>query len=89
MTFQKPAPAPKCSTQSALVLVGRRNHPVPWSKGLPGLVNGAHAAGGVGGEDPDAVDLAVAQVQAKEPAGVQNVAHQAAVGGPVHVERVQ
>ena len=58
-------------------------------EGFARLVNGAHAAGGVGGQDPDAVDLAVAQVQAKEPAGVQNVAHQATVGGPVHVERMQ
>lgn len=29
MTFQKPAPAPKCSTQSPWPPVGRRNQPVP------------------------------------------------------------
>ena len=35
MTFQKPAPAPKCSTQSPVSLVGLRNQPIPWSKGFP------------------------------------------------------
>lgn len=28
-------------------------------------------------------------MQAEEPAGIQDIAHQAAVGGPVHVEGVQ
>src|SRR5215212_7085640 len=79
MAFQKPAPAPKCSTQLSGDLVGRRS----------AMVDAAHGAGGLRVEDLVSVNRPVAQVHPQELAGVHDVADQAAVRRPVDVERVQ
>jgi len=58
-------------------------------EGFPVVIEAAHAVRCPRGEDPMPVEFAVVEVHAQEPARVQGVADQPAVGGPVDVEGIQ
>ena len=89
MTFQKPAPAPKWSTQSPVSLAGTCGTSRFHGRRVPVVVEPAHAARRPRGENEVPVEFTVVQVHAQEPARVHDVADQSAVGGPVDVEGIQ